>query len=560
MPILDRPAVFWTCALYLALVVGIGLWAARRTRDGKDFFIAGQSLGLVVTGLATMSAAFSGFVFIGGPGLTYRLGLASLFICAPVSFTAGLLCWSVGKRLRLLAEVRDVYTIPDAILLRFGSRKAAGLAAVAVLFGTIAYLGAQLQALGVVIEAAFGTREILGEASLPVAMGIGLAVVLFYSVAGGMLAGVYTDLVQGALMVVASIGVFVAALRSTGGLAAITERIIADDSFGPSFLDPLGSVPVFTAIGFFFIFAVGTLGQPHMLHKFYMLKDPRKLRWMPLVVGGSQLLCVLVWVGIGLAVPALVAAGRLPPLADPDHATPVFLLELAPPLLAGLVFAGVLAAIMSSADSFLNIGAAALVRDLPEPSAGPSAPAPLGPLGSRRPRLCRRHLLPPLRRPHRAPGHLRLLHLRRRPRPDARHRPQLERRHGQGRHRLDRHRPHPQPDSGAPRSPDLLPKLAGGAAAGRSPAGRRVAGGFLRRAPAPVLGGEASRRTAERRRSRHGLLMSLRAERHEEQNGMEDRAARSAGASGRPFHQWTRDPRRAARPRRGSVQRQRVFK
>jgi Na+/proline symporter len=346
--------------------VGVGFWAARRTRNGKDFFIAGQSLGLVVTGLATMSAAFSGFVFIGGPGLTYRLGLAALFICAPVSFTAGLLCWSVGKRLRLLAEVREVYTIPDAILLRYGSRRAAGLAALAVLLGTIAYLGAQLQALGVVIEAVFGTREIFGEASLAVAMGIGLAVVVFYAVAGGMLAGAYTDLVQGALMVVAAVGIFVAALRSGGGLAAITERIVADESFGPRFLDPLGNVPVFTAVGFFFIFAVGTLGQPHMLHKFYMLKDPRKLRWMPLVVGGSQLLCVLVWLGIGLAVPALVASGRLAPLADPDHATPVFLLELAPPLLAGLVFAGVLAAIMSSADSFLNIGAAALVRDLPQ--------------------------------------------------------------------------------------------------------------------------------------------------------------------------------------------------
>ena len=377
MPILARPAVVWTCVLYLLLVVGIGIWAARRTRDGRDFFIAGQSLGLVVTALATMSAAFSGFFFIGGPGLAYDIGLASLFICAPVSFTAGLLCWSVGKRLRLLSEVREVYTIPDAVLARYGSRRAAGLAAVAVLAGTVAYLGAQLQALGVVIESAFGTREIFGEASLAAAMALGLVVVLFYSVAGGMIAGVYTDLLQGTLMVAAAIGVFVAALRSGGGLAATSERISAHEGFGPSFLDPLGNVPVATAVGFFFIFAVGTLGQPHMLHKFYMLEDPRKLRWMPLVLGGSQTLCVLVWLGIGLAVPSLVAAGRLAPLADPDQAAPLFLLHFAPELLAGLVFAGILAAIMSTVDSFVNIGAAALVRDLPR-ALGWRLPSQLG--------------------------------------------------------------------------------------------------------------------------------------------------------------------------------------
>ncbi len=366
MPILDRPQIVLAVLAYLALVVAIGLWAARRTRNARDFFIAGQSLGLWVTGLATMSAAFSGFVFIGGPGLTYRMGIASLFIAAPVGFTAALLCWSVAKRLRLLAEVRELYTVPDALLARYDSRAAAGLAALAVLLGTVAYLGAQLQALGVLIEAIFGTRQWLGEWSLAVAMLIGLAIVLFYSIAGGMIAGVYTDLLQGALMALAAAGVFYFALSSGGGLGQISRTIVASDRFGADFLDPLGGVSIFTAVGFFLTFAVGTLGQPHMLHKFYMLRDPRQLKWLPAVIAGAQSLCILIWLGIGLAVPALVASGRLAPLADPDQASPLFVLEFVPELLAGLVFAGILAAIMSTADSFLNIGAAALIRDLPK--------------------------------------------------------------------------------------------------------------------------------------------------------------------------------------------------
>ncbi|MEM6797163.1 MAG: hypothetical protein AAF725_24535 [Acidobacteriota bacterium] len=365
MTALDRPLILVTAALYLAVVVAIGLWALRRTRSAKDFFIAGQGVGLMVTALATMSAAFSGFVFIGGPGLTYRMGIASLFICIPVSFTAALLAWVVAKRLRLLAEVRGIYTVPDAIYCRYQSRLASGLAAVAVVVGTVGYLGAQLLAMGVMIESIFGTRASLGEWSLPVAMGVGLVVILLYATAGGMVAGVYTDFFQGLLMVMAATGVFYYALQSTGGVASMTEAIRASEAFGASFLDPLGRVPAATAIGFFFVFGIGTLGQPHMLHKFYMLEDPRKLKWMPALVGGTQALCVLIWLGIGLAVPALVAQGRLEPLAQPDDASPTFLLQFTPELLAGLVFAGILAAIMSTADSFVNIGSAALVRDLP---------------------------------------------------------------------------------------------------------------------------------------------------------------------------------------------------
>lgn len=352
--------------LYLAIVTTVGVWAARRTRSAGDFFIAGQKLGWVVTAFATMSAAFSGFVFMGGPGLMYRIGVASLLICISVGFTSGFLCWVVGKRLRLLAGIREVFTVPDAIYVRYGSRRASGLAAIAVIIGTIGYLGAQLQALGILIEMVFGTRDLLGPWSLPAAMILGCAVVVFYATAGGMVAGVYTDLIQGVLMVVSAVAVFFFCLQSGGGLTAMSKAIITSETFGPNHLDPFGTLPVMTAMGFFFVFAVGLLGQPHMLHKFFMLEDPRTLKWMPLVIGSTQSACVLIWLGIGVAVPALVAQGSLTALTNPDQAAPQFLFNFTPPGLAALVLAGVLAAIMSTADSFLNIGSAALVRDLPK--------------------------------------------------------------------------------------------------------------------------------------------------------------------------------------------------
>ncbi|MGB6362399.1 MAG: sodium/proline symporter [Thermoanaerobaculia bacterium] len=360
----SRPGILVLALGLLALTILVGIWAARRTRTAKDFFIAGQRVGLLVIAMATMSAAFSGFVFLGGPGLTYRIGVASLFIILPVGFTSGLLCWVVGRRLRLLASAREVYTIPDALECRYRSRLTSGLGALAVVVGTIGYLGAQILALGVVIEAIFGTREALGPWSPVVAMTAGMAVVLFYSIAGGMMAGVYTDLVQGGVMLLAAVAVFVRAIQVGGGAASIVGAIAGSDLFA-GMLRPFGTVSVTTALGFFFVFGVGVLGQPHMLHKFYMLRDARQLKWMPLVLGASQTICLLIWVGVGLTVPALVAEGRMLPLDRPDDATMRFLLDFAPDLVAGLALAGALAAIMSTSDSFLNIGAAALVRDLP---------------------------------------------------------------------------------------------------------------------------------------------------------------------------------------------------
>ena len=358
MPILDRPLIVVATLVYFLACLGLGVWALRRTRSAKDFWVARQGLGVVVTGLATMAAAFSGFVFLGGPGLTYRIGLSSLFINLSIGFTPTLLAWTLAKRLRLLAEVREVYTIPDAVLARYGSRWASGAAAMAVLVGTVGYLGTQLLAMGTLTEAVFGV-------SLPAAVGIGLAVLLFYSVAGGMMAGVYTDVFQGVLMVLAAVAVFAYAMAAGGGWRSVVHSITVSPRFGRQFLEPLGHTPALTALGFFFVFGIGVLGQPHMLNKFYMIQDPRRLKWLPLVLGSSQVLCLLIWLGIGLAVPALVAQGKLAPLARPDEAAPAFLLGFTPEPLAGLAVAAILAAIMSTADSFMNLGAAVFVRDLP---------------------------------------------------------------------------------------------------------------------------------------------------------------------------------------------------
>jgi Na+/proline symporter len=189
-----------------------------------------------------------------------------------------------------------------------------------------------------------------------------MGITLAYSVAGGILAGIYNDVFQGTLMALASALVFAYVLSVNGGLGGVSHAIMPAD---PAFLGPWGKLSPMAALSFFFVFGMGSLGQPQGVHKYYMLRDPQQLKWYPLLKTLGLVLVLLLYFGVGVGVKALVASGRLAPLAVPDAATPTFLLHFTPVILAALVFSGVAAATMSAVNSFLNIGAAVVTHDLP---------------------------------------------------------------------------------------------------------------------------------------------------------------------------------------------------
>ncbi len=356
MPIADSPLIITCVLVYLSSCFGVGIWAMRRTHTSADFFLAGKSLGPVVVIIATISSVMSGFGFVGGPGLVYQSGSSSLWMVFIAAMSLPFAFILVGKRLRLLVDVRDVLTVPDAVHARYGGRWPSLMMGIAIALGVLGYLGTQVMAIGMVL------RAVLGIELVP-ALAIGLGVLAFYSVAGGIVAGVYTDLFQGILMLVASVAVLLQCLKVGGGMTAITETLWSMD---PEFIGPWGTYGAVTAISWVLLFGVGAVGQPHAITKLMMLKDIRQLKWGGLAAGAGYLVLAMLWMSIGLVMRTLVERGTHPALESPDLAAPVFLLNYTPELLAGLVFAGLLAAIMSTADSFLNLGAAAIVRDIPK--------------------------------------------------------------------------------------------------------------------------------------------------------------------------------------------------
>ncbi|MCY4264514.1 MAG: hypothetical protein OXE78_06625 [Gammaproteobacteria bacterium] len=346
---------------YMSFCVLTGLWAMKRTQNSSDFFIAGRGLGPIVVALALFSSSLSGFGFVGGPGLVYSIGVSSFWmvIISSIGFSLGF--FLVAKPIRMIAELRDCLSLPDVVAARYNSEMVRLLIAITIVLGVMGYLATQILAMAVVMQAILSGTETFANIGLVTCVVISSAVLIFYCVTGGIIASVYTDVVQGAIMMVAgTLILFTATSVFDGGIQEATAIILADD--GEAIM-PFGAGGMMIALGWAFVFGLGLAGQPHLITKMMMNRNMTDNRIiLPMSLFG-YVMAALLWISIGVVMRAAVIDGIIPPLNLPDDAASVFLSVFANPLLAGIVFAGLFAAIMSTSDAFLNIGTAAIIHD-----------------------------------------------------------------------------------------------------------------------------------------------------------------------------------------------------
>ena len=366
-----RSLIVLVCvSAYMVMCIGVGLWAMRRTKTTQDFFMAGRHLGIIVASVAVFSSTMSGWGFVGGPGLVYKMGTSSFWMLISTSIGMSISFFLLGKRLRLLAELREPISLPDAVAARYDSRSTSLLTAVAILLGVMGYLATQILAMATVLQGILADVSWVGRIPIEACVTVSSAVLVFYCVTGGIIASVYTDLVQGIIMIVAALLVLLAAISSvSGGLTGMSQTILADD---PEAMSPWGTLGMIGCLSWYSIFVLGACGQPHVITKLMMTRRVEDSRHMLPVSAVGYGVTALLWIGIGLSMRALVLQGDHAELANADDAAAVFLQHYAHPILSGIVFAGLLAAIMSTADSFLNIGAAAVVHDIPRALRGRS--------------------------------------------------------------------------------------------------------------------------------------------------------------------------------------------
>lgn len=354
---LERGPAIASFVAYLAVIVGIGVWATRFSSAGvSEFFIGGRKMHRFVVALSAVVSGRSAWLVIGVVGMAYSRGASAVWAVVGYIVVELLLFLYYAPRLRRFSEVHDCITVPDFFAARFGDRGGAlrlTLVSILLLF-IVGYVAGQFVAGGKAFATGFGLEPASGIL-------LTAGIVLVYTILGGFLAVSVTDMIQALFMIVALVVVPAVAIRLEGGLDALVTELSALD---PTLVDPaalgFGAFLGFLGIG------LGSPGNPHILARYMSIRDAGELRTAAVV--GTVWNVVMAWGALfaGLAGRLWVPDAALLPGGDTENLYPYLAGEILPAWIFGLVIAAVFAAIMSTTDSQLLVAASAVVRDVYE--------------------------------------------------------------------------------------------------------------------------------------------------------------------------------------------------
>ncbi len=340
--------------IFIGVSVIVGVWFTRRQKTTTEYFLAGKSAGPLVLGIASAAGLVSGWAFIGSSGMAYEIGLGYMTVFAFVPFSAFIPWLLFARKFRLLADTHNCMTVPDVISARFNSKTLTLLCSIGVLFGLIAYTTVQFMALGYLLGVVLGF-------SYEVGVLVGVAIIGVYTVSGGQRGILWTNVIQGTLMILAALGGFFFAWIYIGGPGPAYSGM---KSIDPGLVSFFGKAPIGWWISFMVASVLGATARMAFLPRFFMIKDMKSLKWAPVLTPIFTIaMGILTW-SVPFVYLGLQAQGLAPALAQADEVMPTFLMLFAPNILAGLLMAGALSATMSTAAVYMNIGAATLVNDL----------------------------------------------------------------------------------------------------------------------------------------------------------------------------------------------------
>lgn len=342
-------------ALYFIVMLGIGLYAYRRsTSDAAGFMLGGRSLSPSVTALSAGASDMSGWMLMGVPGAMYLTGASSAWISIGLVIGAFLNYLIVAPRLRTYTEIAsDSITLPDFFENRFADsshtlRIASSI--VIILFFTL-YTSSGIVAGGKLFESSFGLTY---EAGLYITAGV----VVLYTLFGGFLAVSLTDFVQGCIMFIALVLVPIVVINDVGGTSAMLASI---EQVNPELLNLFSGVSLVAIISAM-AWGLGYFGQPHIIVRFMAIRSVEDLPTARRIGMSWMIVSLIGAMATGFAGVAYVAKTGV----QLNDAETIFILlsqVLFHPLIAGFLLAAILAAIMSTISSQLLVTSSSLTGD-----------------------------------------------------------------------------------------------------------------------------------------------------------------------------------------------------
>ena len=370
---------FAVLAVYLCIMLLIGLGFYKKNNSMSDYFLGGRSLNKWVAAMSAQASDMSGWLLLGLPGTAYALytGTTEAIWTAIGLLIGTYLNWLlVAKRLRKQTQVSgDAITIPVYFENRFKDKskilRIASSLFIMVFF--LVYTASQFAAGAKLFEAAFGVPYHIG-------LLIGAIIIIGYTFLGGFKAVSWTDLIQGIIMflviivmpflIISKLGGWDQTLIQFRGIESIKGEVF---SWVPR--TTAGKVNILllvSSIGW----GLGYFGQPHILARFMAIRSSKEIQpariiaviWVILTLAGAVIIGMLgsLYVGGGLAGAELTA------IVEGDSEKIFMILiqgifgmsgSVIGTVLCGIFLTAILAAIMSTADSQLLVTASSITED-----------------------------------------------------------------------------------------------------------------------------------------------------------------------------------------------------
>ena len=344
-----------------------GLWQGRKVKNSQDFAIAGRSLSGVVASLSERATGESSWALLGLPGAAYATGL--LEVWTAIGYVVGIiLAWTIlAWRIQREAQNLDATTFTDFIAKQHGDKaqliRITG--SITIVFFFFFYIGAQFIGGAKTLNNLFGLDPTWGMIVL-------VLLVIPYTIYGGFRSVAYTDVIQAIVMIVTLIvtpivGLIYIAHQPDSAIYAhsITEALT---KAGPQFTDLSGGLDGFGAgclIGGSLAWMFGYLGGlPQLTTRFISIRDVKQAKigrnvgivWTIFAYVGAL---SIGWIGLAIFGPDAIS--------DRENIMPILLTKLFPPIIVGVLVTGILAAVISTANSVLILSATELSENLIKP-------------------------------------------------------------------------------------------------------------------------------------------------------------------------------------------------
>ena len=357
----------WTIiafVIYTGVMIAIGGVFYKKSSNLSDYFLGGRGLNAWVGALSAQASDMSGWLLMGLPGAIYLMGTGQVWIAVGLCLGT-LLNWIfVASRLRRYTiKSGNSLTLPEYFENRFrdSSRILRTASAIFIIIFFAVYTASAFVAGGKLFAQVFGV-------DYQIALFIGVMVILVYTFLGGFHAVCWTDLVQGIMMLIAILAVPIIALFAMGGIESVTGALPKD------FLNPfrengtdVSAISIISQLAW----GLGYFGMPHILVRFMAIRSNKEIKRSRVIA--------MVWVVISLAFAAIVGiVGKVFVPDVPGDGETVFIQMIQKifmglggeqaivpvAFIGGLFLCGILAAIMSTADSQLLVTASSISDDI----------------------------------------------------------------------------------------------------------------------------------------------------------------------------------------------------